>query len=361
MRLVKGLSVLLLLSLVALSCSKGSATEEIEYQKQMSFSGYTARSVTKAGASFTTIASLPANQKFGVFAYNTGSSTTFAPASIEDYTVFMSNVAVNYDGADAGSASSYTYSPKRYWPNVENSNHLAFWAYYPYGSATVSGFGAFTFTVASTPANQVDLMLSDVAAGQVYSSTNSGTAGLVNMKFSHMLTQVKFKGITDAPSGATVKITALQLKGIVNKGSLAPAVTATSSGWTPSTDDTDISDYTLALLDSPLPSTKVDPSAEAADLTAADQILLMIPQTMSAEAKLAITYTITTQVWDESSEALVNRTITQTQELDLNSATITEWVRNQQIVYTLNIGLHPIEFKASLADWAGSDQPIIVE
>lgn len=338
------------IGLAALSCSKGDGAQD--YQKPVEFSGYTARSMTKAGASFVTGVELPAGQSFGVYAYNTGSRTDFKPNqdTINTYGKFMTNVQVTYSGDGASNPEKYPYA-YRYWPNSETSNRLAFFAYYPFDGAgiTKTGFADFGFTVQDAPASQVDFMLSNIVPNQMYSSTNS-TTGVVKLNFYHMLTQIRFKGITDAPSGATVKITSLKVVDVVNKGTLAPDATATSSAWTP--DETSTSNYTLTLQDVALPSTAVDPSAEAVALADATQTLLMVPQTLGDGSALEVEYTITTTNPD--------RTITQTQTLILKDA-IAAWERNQQIVYTLNIGLHPIEISASAVDWTDDEYIIIVE
>ncbi len=335
------------IGLALLSCSKGDS--EPDYQKPMGFSGYTARSASKANGSFASGNELPANQAFGVYAYNTGSSTTFDPETT--YPVFMGNVAVTYTGGGASDDTKYTYSPMRYWPNSKESNRLAFFAYYPHNGAgiTPAGFTDFAFTVQALPANQVDFMLSDVVPNQIYGATNAGT-DVVKLSFYHMLTQVRFKGKTDAPAGATVKVTGLTIEGVFNKGTLAPDVAAASSTWT--VDETSTADYELTLKDIALPSTTVDPSAEAAALTEANQTLLLLPQTLSDDAALSITYSITTTT--------PARTITETVSVPLKSLLAT-WERNGQVVYTLNIGLHPIEISASAEDWDEGDYIIIVE
>ncbi len=327
------------------SCNKPQ--EAVSWQNPMSFSTYTGRSTTKAGDSFVTSAQLPAGKAFTVYAYNTGSAAAFDAASLASYDIYMNGVAVTYTGGDASNPDKYTYSPLRYWPQDGDANHLAFFAYYPSEGAGISGdgFGDFTFTVQAAAADQVDFMLSDVVPGQTYASN----AGVVPMVFHHTLSQIRFKGITDAPAGATVKITAVELKDIISEGILAADATAMASIWVPSTT---LSDFSIAVGDIALPSTAVDASAEAVAIAEDDQALLMLPQSLSDEAKLNVTYSITT-----TSPA---RTITQTQVIDLKDA-IAAWTMNQQIVYTLNIGLHPIEISASLADWIENAATIIIE
>ena len=336
------------LGLALLSCSKGD--EQGEYQKPVEFSGYTARSVTKAGGSFVTGTELPSGQSFGVYVYNTGTSAAFDPESISDYSPFMADVQVTYNGGGASNPENYPYV-YRYWPNSEQSNRLAFFAYYPFHGAgiTPAGFADFAFTVQDAPANQVDFMLSDLVPNQMYSSTNA-TVGVVRLKFYHMLTQVKFKGQTDAPSGATVKVTEIKLEDVINKGTLAPNVAAASSVWTP--DETSTSTYTVGLKDIALPSTADNPEAEAVVINEDNQALLLLPQTISEGATLSITYSITTTT--------PARTITQTEEIALKSL-LEKWDRNNQIVYTINIGLHPIEISAKAEDWADDEYIVIVE
>lgn len=338
------------MGLAVLSCSKGD--NQPEYQKPLGFSGYTARPATKANASFVQGTELPSGQAFGVYAYNTGTTERFDPNSVSSYGKFMTNQAVTYSGGGASNPQKYPYSPMRYWPNSKESNRLAFFAYYPHNGAgiTQTGFADFTVTVQDTPANQVDFMLASVVDNQMYGAAGSAhtSTDIVDLKFYHMLTQVRFKGKTDAPSGATVKVTNIQMLNIINKGTLAPDVEAASSVWT--VDETSTADYTVTMIDQALPSTTVDPSAEAIALADATQTLLLMPQTL--KGALSITYTITTTT--------PARTITETVEIPLKPL-IEKWERNNQIVYTLNIGLHPIEISASAEDWGEDEYIVIVE
>ena len=99
-------------------------------------------------------------------------------------------------------------------------------------------------------------------------------------------------------------------------------------------------------------NTDPEPSAEAAALTEANQTLLLMPQTLSDAAALSITYSIVTTT--------PARTITETVSVPLKSL-LAKWDRNNQIVYTLNIGLHPIEISASAEDWGEDEYIVIVE
>ena len=272
-----------------------------------------------------------------------GSSTIFDPSAT--YPVFMGNVAVTYTGGGASDDTKYTYSPLRYWPNTKESNRLAFFAYYPHGGAgiTPAGFADFAFTVQDLPANQVDFMISDVVPNQIYGATNAGI-DVVKLSFYHMLTQVRFMAEADAYEGVSVKVTSLKVVDVLNSGTLSPDVEAVSSTWA---EGTTTATYDLTLKDLVLTD---EPQA----ITEANQTLLMLPQTLSDDAMLEIEYTITT-----TNPA---RVITQSQTIALSSSEdVKAWGRNQQIVYTLNFGLHPIEFSAKVADWQDDDYIITVE
>ena len=148
----------------------------------------------------------------------------------------------------------------------------------------------------------------------------------------------------DAHDGVTVKVTSLKVVDVFNSGTLTPNVEAVSSTWA---QGTTTATYDLTLKDVTLTD---EPQA----ITEANQTLLMLPQTLSEDAILEVTYTITT-----TNPA---RVITQSQTIALSSSEdVKAWGRNQQIVYTLNFGLHPIEFSAKVADWQDDEYIIPVE
>lgn len=362
------------IGLALLSCSKGDS--EPEYQKPIEFSSYTGRSVTKANASFVSGSIIPNGQKFGVYAYNTGTVETFDPESVSDYGKFMSNIPVTYNGSqtsttDASNPEKYPYAT-RYWPNSKESNRLAFFAYYPFDGVGIekTGFADFTFTVQDTPASQVDFMISNVVDNQMYGAAGSThtSTDVVDLKFYHMLTQIKFKGIADVtgvPSdvNVSIKIKELALQNILNSGTLSPVLNMETEEpvWTLGNTT---KDYSIALKNMNLPTD------EAAFIAEDNQILLMIPQGLATDegfAKLSVTYTVTIPSPTNSSET---QEIEQTAIIDLskakenkeNGTIINAWARNQQIVYTLRIGLRLIDFSADVADWEdGANGSIGVE
>ena len=323
------------ISLAVLSCSK-SDTEPVQ-EKALGFNTYTGRAVSKADASFIGKGStaLLDNSKFVVYAYNTGSAAWNGTAT----NVFMNAVTVTYAGGAPTDPEKYTYSPLRYWPNDEANNKLSFFAYYPQGgtgiTAANNGWGAYTFTAQTDPKNMVDFLVSEVAPDQTYSATNSKKPGVVNMKFYHTLTIVKFKVKTDKEyTGTTITLKSISLAGVNTVGTLTPA--NTTSAWsaqgTPATFNV-FPEGTKALNTTAV----FVPTG-----TEKDDAYLMSPQRLSDDVVATITYTVQTE-----GDAATTNTAT----VKLNTSDVKAWEMNKNIVYTFVVGLKPIQFIAEVNDW----------
>ncbi|MBR6465962.1 MAG: fimbrillin family protein [Bacteroidales bacterium] len=321
------------------SCSK-SDVEKAAETKAIGFNGYTGRAVTKANASLIDkgTTELLSGSKFVVYAYNTGSAAW--AKSVSD--VFMNGVTVTYAGGGKTDPTKYTYTPLRYWPNDEANNKLTFFAYYPQGgtgiTAPTNGWGAYSFTAQTDPKNMVDFCLSEVAANQVYSSTNSGTDGVVNMKFYHTLTMVKFQVKTDADyatDGTTITLKSISLAGVKTTGTLTPD--NTTAAWSAQAGATALD---VCTADKTLSTSAIFVPTG----TEKNDAYLMVPQTLGDDVIATIVYEVKT-----GSDAAVTNTAT----VQLNTdATVKAWDMNKNIVYTFVVGLKPIKFTAEVADWA---------
>ena len=321
------------------SCSKNE-TAPVQ-DKVLGFNAYTGRTVTKADASLIDkgTTTLLDGSKFVVYAYNTGSAAWAKSVS----NVFMNNVTVTYAGGGATDPEKYTYSPLRYWPNDEANNKLTFFAYYPQGgtgiTAATNGWGAYQFEAQTDPKNMIDFCMSQVAADQTYNSTNSGTKGVVNMKFYHTLTMVKFKVKTDADyatDGTTITLKSISLAGVKTTGTLTPD--NTTAAWSAQAGATPLNVFPTGTLALSTTEAFVPTGTEK------DDAYLMIPQTLGDDVVATIVYEVKTG----SDDAVTN-----TATVKLNSdATVTAWEMNKNIVYTFVVGLKPIQFIAEVADWA---------
>lgn len=333
--------------MVFASCSKNDQPEQRE--AAIGFSSYAGRTITKADAgSFIApgVAELITNSKFAVYAYNTGSAAfTGNETSLN---VFMNNVAVTYKGGGAGTETNYEYTPLRYWPNDEPNNKLTFFATYPSAAtgltAPANGWGAYTFTAQTTPASMVDFLFSEVAKDQVYSSTNSGKKGVVNMKFHHALSMVKFKVATDADyatDGTTITLKSIKVAQVNTVGKFTPAVASPYGAWS---DQGTPAEFTVFSGTKALTTTAafLPTGTENADA------FLMVPQTLGATVIATVVYTVKTGT---DAEVENTATVVLNTAKDKSNVAITEWAMNQNTVYTFTVGLKPIKFTAEVVDW----------
>ncbi len=351
-------------ALTLASCAKVETTTKtvVDENVPIAFANYIPRSITKAAAGLVDSGtSFAQNTQFGVFAWATTQTsstpwtngTKFAGTGAPG---FMNNVGVTYKGdANGSEGNNNEYSPTRYWPSGDTPDGLSFIAYYPYSATsplTANVFGATAFTVASTAATQIDLMVSDVVPDQYYGHTNGSYDGTVDLKFHHLLTKVKFVFKTDNnDNNTTVTLTKAQLKGIFKTNNLTIAYDntkaidlATSFGWgtanTAETFDVTIDGVTPATTAKVLSTTATTP-------TDAD-VFLMVPQAIADDAqKIDLVWTVTSD----------GVTTTNAKTVDLyDILTSTDdritWDQNSQIVYTITIGPKPIKFTAELVDWA---------
>ncbi|MBQ1886692.1 MAG: fimbrillin family protein, partial [Bacteroidales bacterium] len=165
--------------------------------------------------------------------------------------------------------------------------------------------------------------------------TNSNKPGVVNMKFYHTLTMVKFKVKTDKEyTGTTITLKSISLAGVNTVGTLTPA--NTTSAWsaqgTPATFNV-FPEGTKALNTTAV----FVPTG-----TEKDDAYLMIPQRLSDAAVATITYSVKT-----GNDAETTNTAT----VKLNTSNVKAWDMNKNIVYTFVVGLKPIQFIAEVNDW----------
>jgi len=351
-------------AIVALAaCSKNETdTTAYEQSKVINFNTV-ANKATKAPITGTTYSyKLPA---FGVFAYYLSSGTWSTSAANSNASAYMTDVEVAWNETKDIWAPSSTY----YWP-LEGS--LTFIAYSPKTAATAafSNAGVLTltdFTVASTVADQVDLLYSSIAADKTANdayyvdSTNSknsetaeGDKG-VNIKFKHALAQVIFK----AKTADEVYAAGMSFK--VDNITVNAASTATSMTVTNPTD----AQLSSAITTWNEPKTNADfvvsnaafPATENTYLTDAysDPIgdaLLMIPVTAfaSTDPSVSITYTLY-----RMSDNLDMGSKTVTVKFDNIDDVITSWQAGKKYVYEFTIDLQKIYFNPSITDWVDGE------
>ena len=365
-------------ALTLASCGKNEVFVPVQEDIPVGFSNYAPRAISKADGSLVNTGALPAGSKIGVYGYST------ADVNLEDnFTTkpeFMTDALVDY-GSNTSATATAT-DPVRYWPKT-NTNLLSFFAYYPQGSAKItgkptaatSGMGTFTFTQADAVANMEDFMISNVANDQYYWATGEpenpngvkATNGVVPLKFNHMLTKVnfKFRTVRDySTENITIKVKSAKILA-GNNGSVYKDVVITPSYTAPNPMAADALGETTF---SPGSNTNKYTADFIIPFAAAGQTLndnatlnngtdegknlvdfLFVPQELSNDVKVFITYTIEQpNTPTEDVEATVQLNLVK----DANEAPIKEWHINEFITYTFSIGLREILFTGSANTWA---------
>ena len=314
------------------------------------FSNYAPKSLVKADASsYAPSTTLVLNTDFDVWGWSTSNGTAFDGSNGAR---FMGWYTVTYKdgGATDGSKNAYP-DGYRYWPSGDAPDWLSFYAYYPSKSGSgitppANGLGGFSFTAKEAAADQVDFMVADVVANQLY-TTNNGT---VPLTFRHMLTKVQVNFKTTAAvaddANTTVKITGATFNKIKNAGTLTAsyAASATSTAWTTVSG---AQQFAVAYPAGAL-------TATASTVAPAD-IFLMVPQTMLAKTEAAAQYLEIS--WTVTTDGV---TTANTAKLYLDDCVSTDggstaanldWEKNHSVTYTVTVGPQPILFTATVAEW----------
>ena len=347
------------------ACTKTEVTSSLNDENiPIGFSNYAPRSISKADASAVDSGTLPTGAKIGVYGYSTAATNLATGFTVKPE--FMTNALVDYAANNSGTATAT--DPVRYWPKTI-TNLLSFYAYYPYGSSKISGLptastegmGTFTFTQAGAVSGMEDFMISNVANDQYYWATGEPTNangvqainGVVPLVFNHMLTKVnfKFRTVTDY-SPVTITINSATIaKETLSKTVITPAFTAAAAGSLGTTGFT-YSSNTAYAADITIPFNAagqlLNTTATLNNGTAKTETdFLFVPQTLSDDVIVTITYTINQNGTETVNTATVQLNLVK----DGSDNAITEWHINDFVTYTFNIGLREIKFTGSVENW----------
>lgn len=310
---------ILLMALAAatmVGCSQNEEIENAAKSKEIKF-GTVVNNTTRAA--ITNDAALQGTG-FIVYAYNTGANTAGAVESILD-NVFMNALSVTYSGG-------WSYTGNYYWPLTDN---VQFFAYAKDVAATdylATGlYPTIKYTVAATAAAQKDFVVASAL-----DKTKTDVA--VGLPFTHALTQVNFSAKGSA--GFTYKITSVGLEGVFGAGTynFKDATWAT---------DGEVTNYTY-----PIAAGGADVSGEAVEkLDQTDGALMLIPQAMTAESKIVISY--------EVYKDLVK--IDEVTNTKINLNTTATWESGKKVRYTLTLTANgaTVNFAPEVGNWNPSD------
>ena len=307
-------------ALLLSACSKSEADRP---DNTISFAPVAAKP-TKAIISGTTY---PTSESFVVSAFHNGTAAYF-----EDLTATYSNTN-----------SLWATTEAQYWPL---GGSLDFIAYSPASAGltidATDGVTATDYTVQNTAQMTTDLCY---ASATVADCSNHPAA--VPLTFSHALSQIVFRVkaaayYTTNTTTVALSMTSLSLSGIYSVGDFA------AGEW--SNQD---SAYTYTLSNSATSLTydgNNDPNV--IDVCA----YLYLPQTISADARLNVGYTIT-QTVSGTPYTVENPPVS----IPLRN-TVTEWQPGKKYIYTINIGLdNLITFTASTVAWEEKSGGVVVE
>lgn len=294
---------ILFAAVAAMAITGCSQNEEIEKVAQPVEIGFN----TAVGKATKATPMLNDNFKdFKVYAYNSGSNL------IKDVTKLSTTVFMNGIKTEKGKEGLWATEGTYYWPLTDK---LQFFAYSPFESEALSAWSAegqypsFSYTV-NPVASQEDLLIAQAADKNKTDDSGSG----VSLGFKHILTQVNFSA-TGSTGGYKYDVTGIAISGVNQTATFTFDVTAGTWGTASSVIT---SPYEYAGTYTTITGT------ETKSFDKSDGSLMLLPQTLPADAKITVTYTVK----DASDATIFNGT----GDVELGGVT---WTAGSKIRYTL--------------------------
>lgn len=337
---------------------------------------YTAQP-TRSSAAYSAEEGIDAGQSIGVYAYY-HDNTTWSAAAVP-------NFMWNQQATCLEKGSNFTYSPLKYWPN-ESEDKLSFMAYFPYtaespgqtdtpeypdnatGLRTLfsnsdAGLPSFRFTVKESADDQVDFLVSEllpdlpngtsaVSPGNPDDRSTLTVTDRVRFLFHHMTSKVEFRIVAATEVRKDIAhfhLKSLSVSNLYKDGTLTPVYSAgvTTYAWS----NHSAKHGTAPAYTFPLKT-----------LTG----YLMMPQTLSNDVKLSISYDVTfksdgtTYTYDNEGRLVPQQDYTYSNDATIQLNTmkrtgtdtpLTEWLPNHHYVYYIRIGAETIEFTGQVVEW----------
>jgi len=267
-------------------------------------------------------ADLQGTTGFGVFAYYTGSSD-WATARATATPNFMYNQQVTY------TATSWQYTPVKYWPNDNNPaddtgatgsqehSYVSFFAYAPYNGTGLTPSGntatgaptvGYTWVNSTDPDNQRDLLYADPVT-DCYKTMTEGygtVSGRVPFVFHHALTAIEFKVRRKEASGDQILLQSLSLNASADATATSSSRAALNTGgtfnlgtsaWASFTTGTPTFNYSSSNINTDLISTGTGVTAATNETAHAltrytPNLLLIMPQKSTVTIPFTLSYTL---------------------------------------------------------------------
>ena len=348
---------------------------------------YTAQP-TRSSAAYSVEQGIDAGQSIGVYAYYHDGSTwdadeAYNTANPEAPKRLIPNFMWNQQATCLEKGDNFSYSPLKYWPN-ESDDKLSFMAYFPYTDTAAdpesaesptktgltplmansdTGLPSFRFTVKESADDQVDFLLSEllpdlpngtgaVSPGNPDDRSTLTVTDRVRFLFHHMTSKVEFRIVAATEVRKDIAhflLKSFSVSNLYKDGKLTPTYSTgeTNYAWS----EQSAKHGTSPAYSFPLKT-----------MTG----YLMMPQTLSNDVKLSISYDVTfksdgtTYTYDNEGRLVPQQDYTYSNDATIQLNTmkrtgtdtpLTEWLPNHHYVYYIRIGAETIEFEGQVVEW----------
>lgn len=293
-------------------------------------------------------------ENFNVFGvWHTG---TFAGWSTTGASLYMDDAETAYDDTYNGWRAIDRY----YWPK---NGYLTFAAYSPTAAKSAStggitydkdGLHIVGFQVADINANHIDLMYSKRSYNKKKTDTDNTNTPYdqVDIDFQHALSSIHFTAkLGAAYTGTTITLKKISIYGVYTKGNFDEKVDETNPGTYKS--DPAWSNQTTPLAE----STKYVYFNGSKELTDAKYVIkdesgqvdiIALPQTLPANAKIEVEYTI-------DSPGSTTPAITQVNTVEIKDLATKVWLPGKRYIYNMTFDFDEIYFAPEIIDWKPAD------
>ena len=280
---------------------------------------YTAQP-TRSSAAYSVEQGIDAGQSIGVYAYYHDGSTwdadeAYNTANPEAPKRLIPNFMWNQQATCLEKGGNFSYSPLKYWPN-ESDDKLSFIAYFPYTTLTVTD--------------------------------------RVHFLFHHMTSKVEFRIVAATEVRKDIAhflLKSFSVSNLYKDGKLTPTYNTSTDETSYAWSEQSAKHGTSPAYTFPLKT-----------LTG----YLMMPQTLSNDVKLSISYDVTfksdgtTYTYDGEGRLVPQQDYTYSNDATIQLNTmkrtgtdtpLTEWLPNHHYVYYIRIGAETIEFEGQVVEW----------
>lgn len=249
-------------------------------------------------------------------------------------------------------ASGWTYTNTRFWPNDEEER-ISFVASYPaIYPAITHGICSFGFAVDANPASQRDFMWSTITDATRSDRNGTHQNGVVEepatrpltdvvLHFRHALSKVTFNAkAATYYGGATITVTGITVSNLFAEGTYSL------------TEDLERGSWKVSGLNNNGYTALADGTDEAINTyyKSFGTSLLMIPQELpTGEGAPAVTINYTVEYENPA------RTLYEERTFNLGSADVPAWEQDKVYNYNFNIGLDMITFGAVIESWGETE------